>query len=140
MAKHGPIILIENDPEDSEIFAASLQDLEVENQLRMFSNCADALTYFNATQEKPFIIFCDINMPRMTGLEFKKMIDEDPVLRRKSIPFIFYSTSAAQNDVNKAYMEMTIQGFFEKPFSYADIRKRMKCILDYWQNCRHPNS
>lgn len=140
MAKHGPIILIENDADDRELFGTTLQDLEVENQLRSFPNCMEALNYLTTTQEKPFIIFCDINMPLMTGLDFKRTIDTDPYLRKKSIPFIFYSTSAEQKDVDTAYMEMTIQGFFEKPFSYLDIRKRVKSILDYWENCRHPNS
>lgn len=140
MAKHGPIILIENDKEDLELFSTTLQDLEIDNQLRTYIDCREALEYLRNTQERPFIIFCDMNMPLMTGLEFKRSIDSDPYLRKKSIPFIFYSTSAEQKDVDTAYMELTIQGFFEKPFSYLDIRKRIKCILEYWDHCRHPNS
>jgi CheY-like chemotaxis protein len=79
-------------------------------------------------------------MPGINGLEFKRQIDADPVLRKKSIPFIFYSTAALQKDVNEAYTELTIQGFFIKGNDYNKTKALIRTIIDYWKNCIHPNT
>ncbi len=64
---------------------------------------------------------------------------EDEFLRKKSIPFVFYSTSARKESVVKAY-DMMVQGFFEKPQSLIEIKTTIKLIMDYWKLCKHPKS
>lgn len=140
MSQTGPIILIDDDHDDKEIFEMVIMDLGISNKLIHFERCADVTEYLLSTREQPFIIFCDVNMPVCNGLEFKASIDADPVLRKKSIPFIFYSTSIDQRAVDQAYMEMSIQGFFQKKSGLEDIRKTVKQIIAYWLLCRHPNS
>lgn len=140
MSKAGPIILVDDDHDDMEIFSHVLQELGISNQLVYFSLCEKAMDYLLTTDQKPFIIFCDVNMPGYNGIEFKKNIDSTPELRRKSIPFVFYSTSTDQATVNKAYIEMTVQGFFQKPSQVKDMKRSIKMILAYWEECRHPNS
>jgi len=138
--KWGPIIIIDDDPEDRAIFESALEELTIGNKRLWFKNCKDAFDYLRKNDEQPFIIFCDINIPELAGIEFKRQIDKDPFLRKKSIPFIFYSTSVDQATVNEAYTEMTVQGFFRKKNRYDEIKKDIKLILEYWQECRHPNA
>ena len=139
MSKTGPILIIEDDEEDKEILEDVLHDLGVKNKMVWFNNTAEAYNYLENANEAMFIIFCDINLPGKNGLELKQKIDDRPQLRKKSIPFIFYSTSANQNDVNDAYSKMTIQGFFQKGNDYNEVKKVIKLILDYWTMCKHPN-
>lgn len=139
MSKKGPILIIEDDKEDKEILEDVLRDLGVKNQLVWLENTQEAYDYLQQADEAMFIIFCDINLPGKNGLELKEKIDARPELRKKSIPFIFYSTSASQKDVNDAYSKMTIQGFFQKRNDYGDMKKDIKLILDYWTLCKHPN-
>ncbi len=138
--KRGPIIIIEDDADDKDLFAAVLKELKYENQLIWFNNCADAFQYLDSSTEQPFVIFCDVNLPKQTGTELKKQIDDHDGLRRKSIPFVFYSTSADQQTVNEAYTQMTVQGFFKKPNTYAEMKETIKLILEYWAVCKHPNA
>ncbi len=138
--KTGPIVLLEDDADDKDLMEHILNSLEVANKLVWFDSCLDAWDYLCSTPDNPFLILSDINLPKQTGLEFKKRIDADPQLRRKSIPFIFYSTSASQSEVNQAYTEMTVQGYFLKKSSYEDIKKDLRIIIDYWKACRHPNT
>src|SRR5690606_28530582 len=114
MSKTGPILLIEDDIDDINVFKDALNALGYNNQLIWYDNADDAMEYLESTDDSVFIVFSDINLPGMNGLEFKKKIDSVPHLRIKSIPFVFYSTSARQQDIDKAYSEMTIQGFFKK--------------------------
>ena len=136
----GPIIAVDNDIDDQEIFEDILESLEIPNKLISFEDCNDALGYLKTTVEQPFLIFCDVNLPGLSGLEFKRQIDEDPQLRKKSIPFIFYSTSVNQKTVNDAYTQMTVQGFFQKKNSIGEIKNAIKLIIDYWKECKHPNT
>lgn len=140
MAKSGPLLIVEDDEDDQEVYTEILNELGIDNKLIFFPMAADALKYLQQTKEKPFVILCDINLPVMNGIEFKQNIDHDPFLRNKSIPFIFFSTSAEKSQVNKAYTELTVQGFFKKESSVEEIAKSLSVILAYWELCKHPNS
>src|SRR3954447_12198428 len=140
MAKSGPIVIVEDDIDDVEIITDVFKELDTPNKLTFFSNGPDAFHYLKTTTEQPFIILCDINLPMVNGLNFKKQIDSDPQLRQKSIPFIFLSTSAGKRAVTEAYTEMTVQGFFKKDSSIDEIKKALTLIIDYWKLCKHPNS
>ena len=140
MAKTGPIIMIEDDQDDIELLEKILHELRIKNELLAFTNTAQAFTFLKESEIQPFIIFCDINLPIQNGLDFKKQIDNDPELRNKSIPFIFYSTSADQPSIDRAYKEMTVQGFFEKGVSYEEIKDDISSIMNYWKRCKHPNA
>ncbi len=138
--KSGPIIIIEDDVEDHDIFKEILRELNVTNKLVWFGNSIEALDFLRITPEQPFIIFCDVNMPKLNGIDLKRHIDGDPQLRRKSIPFVFFSTATDQKTIEDAYTQMTVQGFFKKKSSYTEVKKDIKIILDYWQLCQHPNT
>jgi CheY-like chemotaxis protein len=138
--KAGPIIVVEDDADDQKTFEEILVELHVPNKVLFFNSCLKAWEYLKETTDQPFIIFSDVNLPKQTGLEFKQRIDEDEYLRRKSIPFIFYSTSADQAVINKAYTTLSVQGFFKKSNSYKEIREDIRLIIDYWKSCRHPNT
>ena len=140
MSRSGPIIIIEDDNDDKQIFENILSELEVPNTVIFFENTNDAFDFLLATNLSPFIIFSDINLPGKTGLDFKKELDENESLRKKCIPFLFYSTSTVQRDVNQAYTEMTVQGFFQKGTEYSEMRAMIKIIIDYWTLCKHPNT
>jgi len=140
MSRSGPIIIIEDDNDDKQIFENILSELEVSNTVICFENTTAAFDFLLTTDLSPFIIFSDINLPGKNGLDFKKEVDEDETLRKKCIPFLFYSTSTVQRDVNQAYTEMTVQGFFQKGTEYSEMKAMIKIIIDYWKLCKHPNT
>ena len=140
MAKIGPIVIIEDDIDDKDLFIEILSELQVPNKTVWFTRTEDAFDYLRATTDQPFLIFSDVNLPKQNGIEFKRQLDSDPTLRKKSIPFIFYSTSVAQKIVNEAYTKMTVQGFFQKANSYEEIKENIRLIIDYWTACKHPNA
>ncbi len=134
-----PFVLIDDDPDDQEIFKHVLNRIGIHENLRQFASCAAALEYLRATQEKPFLIVCDINLPEMNGLEFRQLLNEDEYLRKKSIPFVFMSTTAMPSQVDLAY-QMTVQGFFVKKSDMQTMELSFKKIIEYWQECIHPNT
>lgn len=138
--RSGPILLIEDDGDDVLTMQEALKDLKVSNELLYFPNAVSAMKYLRETPVQPFLIICDLNMPFQHGLDFKREIDADPELKKKCIPFIFYSTSASEADVSKAFLQMSIQGFFVKASSYGEILSDLTAIIQYWKKSKHPNS
>ncbi len=136
----GPIIIIEDDRDDKDLLEEVLKELNISNKLVWFKNNGDAFQYLKTLTEPPFLIISDVNLPGQSGIEFKKQLDEHEELKKKSIPFIFYSTSADPRYVNDAYLNMTVQGYFKKENSYQEIKNTLKLILEYWRVCKHPNS
>lgn len=140
MTHQGPIVVIENDKDDQDIFQDAITDLGITNTVVFFDNAADAYQYLLVTTDKPLVIISDINLPVQGGVELKRQIDEEPYLREKSIPFIFFSTFIDKRAVDIAYKELTIQGFFRKSSDYEEYRNTIKMIIEYWKVCQHPNS
>lgn len=139
MMNRGPIIIVDDDIDDHYIFEEIAQKLKLSNKVRFFRNGREAITYLRTTKDKPFLIFCDINMPEMDGLDLRRQINNEEYLRQKSIPFVFFTTAASPSQVKEAY-DLTVQGFFIKEMSFEQTETTFKLILDYWDHCKHPNS
>jgi DNA-binding NtrC family response regulator len=138
MNKTGPIIIIEDDLDDQEILADIFKELEYKNELIFFGDSEKALQYLTATEIEPFLVLSDINMPKLNGMELREKIINNEDLRVKSIPYLFFSTSAEQSHVIDAYSR-SIQGFFIKPSNYEKLKTTIRKIVEYWQECESPN-
>jgi len=138
MAKYGPILIVEDDEDDQHVYSDVIRSFNKKNEIIFFGEGQLLLDYLNTTHQQPFIIICDVNLPEMSGLEVRRQINESEFLRRKSIPFIFFSTSENITTVRQAY-DMTVQGYFVKSPLYDEIVQQLKLIIDYWIACRHPN-
>jgi len=138
MNKNGAIIIVEDDPDDQEMFSVVFKELNYKNEIIFFNDGQEALAYLTAESSEPFIVFSDINMPKLNGIELRKQIHENENIRIKTIPYLFFTTSAEQNAVIDAYSK-SIQGFFVKPSSFQNLKELVKTIVDYWQKCESPN-
>jgi CheY-like chemotaxis protein len=140
MSKTGPIIIVDDDPDDQHLAKEVISSIGMTNPVIQFLTALDALDYLlNHMEEQPFVILSDINLPKMNGIELKKAIDANQELRRRSIPFLYYSTSGEKSIVDKAF-ELQVQGFFVKANSLEEMRKCFRIIFDYWRVSRHPNN
>jgi CheY-like chemotaxis protein len=139
MSDLNPIIILEDDIDDHEIFTEALNALGVKNELIIFTDATKALDFLLVTPKQPFLILSDINLPGMNGLTFRSVIQQNEYLKSKSIPFIFFTTGTSKQQVKAAY-DLTVQGFFIKPSSFIELQSRLKAIVDYWSSCLHPNA
>ena len=138
MNKTGPIIVIEDDSDDQELLNEVFKVLDFKNKITFFGDGEQALDYLLKSEIEPFLIMSDINMPKLNGLELREKIDTNEDLRLKCIPYLFFSTSAEQKHVVDAYSK-SVQGFFVKPNSFDKLKRIIKIIIEYWQECESPN-
>jgi CheY-like chemotaxis protein len=137
MNKGGPIIIIEDDLDDQELLVEVFKELNYPNEIIFFNDGEEALTYLINSSVEPFIIFSDINMPKLNGVELREKVHNNEDLRIKSIPYLFFTTSAEQKHVVEAYSK-SIQGFFIKPNQYDKLKKIIHTIVEYWVECESP--
>lgn len=71
MNKKGAIIIIEDDPDDQDFFYAVFEELNYENKILFFNDGQQALEHLRESDDEPFIVFSDINMPKLNGIELR---------------------------------------------------------------------
>jgi len=138
MNRQGPIIIIEDDKDDQELFTEVFRILDYPNEIIFFGDGETALEFLTSTEIDPFIIFSDINMPRLSGIQLRERIHQNESIRLRTIPYLFFSTSADQRHVVDAYSK-SAQGFFIKPNSFGELQGMIKSIVEYWLLCVAPN-
>ena len=135
----GPIIIVDDDKDDQEIYSVAIKAVGITNDIIFFDGARQALDYLLETEDQPFIILSDINMVGMTGLEFKRLMNDDPYLSTKGIPFVFVSTNASRVSVRHAHA-LSVQGYFAKPDKMEGIQAMMRTLFEYWALCKHINN
>lgn len=131
------LVLIEDDDLDLALIQEALRELSVKNPLKIFRNGEQALAFLKSTNDPPLLILSDINMPKMSGLELKQEIEKDESLKRKSVPFIFLTTSGTEKDLEKAY-RLNVHGYFIKPTDIKLWSIKLDLMLQYWIHALTP--
>jgi CheY-like chemotaxis protein len=139
MNKRGPIVIIEDDPDDQLLLELVFQKLAYPNQVIYFFDGQAALDYLDNTEEVPFVILSDINLPKLDGFALREKLHNDARLKLKCIPYLFFSTAMDQRAVIDAY-SLSVQGFFVKPNTMTALEETISAIIRYWQLCAAPNN
>jgi CheY-like chemotaxis protein len=137
--QNGPIIIIEDDIDDQEMLTEAFQNLNYPNELIFFSDGEKALEFISEGNVVPFIILSDINLPKLSGYELRQKLKTDANLALRCIPYLYFSTALNQKAVIDAY-SLSVQGFFVKPNSMAELENTISVIMEYWKKCAAPNN
>lgn len=133
----GKIILVDDEKYEKDFLEHALNTNNRHIKVEYFNNVDDALVHLKENADEIFLIISDMDMPKINGLEFKKIIDDDDYLKQKSIPFIFASNAIDRNSIIEAY-KLGVQGYFQKPINTEDQAKLLEKIVLYWIDCLHP--
>ena len=131
-----PIELLLVDDDDADIFLAkrAFKKSSVSSRIQTAKNGEEGLallrreTPFEAAT-RPDIVLLDLNMPRMTGLEFLEIVKIDDDL--KSIPVIVMTNSQSDSDMTKSYQRHA-NAFISKPIELADFMGIIQAIEVFW--------
>jgi len=131
-----PIMLIEDDSVDTMTVRQAMKDLHITNSMIHSVNGEEALNYLtDPATEKPFIILLDLNMPKMSGTEFLKVIKAE--VKLKTIPVIVLTTSKEKRDVLESY-ELGAAGYMIKPVDYVKFVDVINTVMLYWNSSELP--
>lgn len=117
------ILLIEDDELDIISVQRSLKKIDRHYILQTAYNGIEALRLLKEATIStiPDVILLDINMPKMNGIEFLKILRSDATF--KDLKVFIMTTSSEGSDRGMAE-ELGISGYILKPLSYTDNSKR----------------
>lgn len=115
------VVLVDDDEDDRQLFKQTLNDIYPEVLFNEFESGPALLSYLKTEHLLlPELIFMDINMPEMNGLQLLKAIKAMHNLRH--IPIIMYSTGAMPEQIERARRKGAI-GYAQKPNSIDKLEE-----------------
>lgn len=133
-----PILLVEDDSVDAMTVKRAFGELKVTNELVRAINGEAALNYLKGhLDKKPCVILLDLNMPKMNGIEFLKVMKADGELR--PIPVVVLTTSKDDRDKMESF-KACVAGYIVKPVDYRKFVDAMKVLNLYWTLSELPDS
>ncbi len=76
---------------------------------------------------RPAVVFCDLRMPRMSGMELLQKIKADAAL--SALPFILVSSATDQETVTEASAS-GVTGYIVKPFQVDQVRVHLAAYAE----------
>lgn len=139
-AKPG-IMLVEDDVVDVMTVKRAFKKVGINNPMYVANDGLVALEMLrgassNKIDEQPKIVLLDLNMPRMSGLEFLEELRKDPAL--KSIVVFVLTTSRDHRDREAAYNH-NVAGYIVKPVEQAQFIDSVKKMGEYWNLIEMPD-
>ena len=128
------ILLIDDDPDCRLLVRDAITECKVTNDIHEVSNGVEALQYLRregafASAPRPGLIYLDIEMPGMNGLETLKAIKSDPKLR--DIPVVMMTGVCEESMMQQAALLGT-NSYTVKPASAEDFLRTVLSSTKYW--------
>jgi len=133
------VLLVEDNDDHAELVIRQLADHRIANKVIRLVDGQEALDYLfrkgdfedSKSSPRPHVIFLDLRLPRVDGLEVLKALKDSDELR--DIPVVVLTTSEGERDVAKAYLNHT-NSYVVKPVDYQKFRDLMDDLGFYWMS------
>ncbi len=123
------VLFIEDDMIETMKLQRAISKFQTKHKIVEAKNGEEALEILKGGN-LPDIILLDLNMPRMSGIEFLSHLKSDD--RLKYLPTVILTTSENRVDLLKCF-EIGIAGYIIKPLKYEDYESKLKKVFDYWE-------
>ncbi|HEX2167524.1 MAG TPA: response regulator [Longimicrobiales bacterium] len=133
------VLLVEDDEVDVMNVRRAFTMNHIVNPLYVASNGVEALEMLRSGEVPRMrrLVLLDLNMPRMTGIEFLQELRSDPDL--SSTPVVVLTTSSADRDRTDAY-NLNVAGYLVKPVTFVDFCELMATLNKYWSLVELPDA
>ena len=121
------IVYAEDDFEDAELFVETVKALDPAIEIEIVENGVKLMKYLGRKVPPPDLIFLDINMPLMNGLDCLREISDNQ--QYKGLNTIILSTSSNQDQIRFSY-DLGAKHFITKATDIRVFRENLKkCIF-----------
>lgn len=130
ISKRLNIFLVDDDPDDRYLFSEAIAEVVEGYELQLFCDGSEIIDYLKkkpTDEELPDIIFMDINMPHINGLEALQLIRNE--LRMNSLPIAMYSTSSAEANIEES-LSLGANIYITKPASFDKLKELLYKALN----------
>lgn len=138
MITHSPeTLLVEDNPYDAELVIHTLQQSCLANHLVHVSDGQSALDFLFGTglyegrnvQEQPKVVFLDLKLPKLDGLEVLRRIRADK--RTQLVPVVILTSSREDCDIVASY-QLGANSYIVKPVDFDAFTETVTKTVLYW--------
>ena len=120
------VLIVEDSENSAAMLEIALADIPGVS-LRLASSAVEAWKLLSASGPEYCAIVTDLNMPRMDGFELIRRVRHDQ--RLSATPIIVVSADTDPQTPERV-MQLGVNAFFSKPYSPAQVRRKLEQILD----------
>jgi CheY-like chemotaxis protein len=123
------ILLVEDNPSDAELTQRALRKSELGARLAIARDGAEALEYLLSNRPRPRVIFLDLKLPKIDGIEVLRRVRSDD--RTRSIPVVVLTSSQEERDINECY-KLGVNSYVVKPVEFDKFYRAVGDLGTYW--------
>jgi two-component system, response regulator len=143
MALQAEILLVEDDADDLELTLRAFRAHRLADRVAVVRDGAEALDYLFATgsyvererESPPRVIFLDLNLPRVGGLDVLKRIRTHE--RTRDIPVVVLTSSQDRGQLIDCYRSGT-NSYVVKPLDSVEFEATLGRVGTYWLELNQP--
>ena len=137
MKQEFEIVIVEDNPNDSELMIRSLKQNRLANNLIVLEDGEQALDYLFGRHNYadrdinniPRVVFLDIKLPKVNGLEVLRQIKSNK--QTSKIPVIVVTSSKEDPDIATAY-KLGANSYVVKPVNFKNFVETINKLGTYW--------
>ncbi|WP_420125156.1 response regulator [Longimicrobium sp.] len=125
------ILLVEDDEVDVMNVQRAFRTNKISNPLFVAEGGEEALVMLRGGEipRERRLVLLDLNMPRMNGIEFLRVLRADPELSSTTV--VVLTTSNDERDRVEAY-QLNVAGYILKPVTFQNFCEAMATLNKYW--------
>ena len=133
MRKEGTILIVDDDEDYSCLVQIALQEVHIKNLTKVFQDGAAAVDYLKKagasgqTEGVPALVFLDLKMPQVNGLEVLDWMRSQP--RLAGVPVVLFTGTETAGQQERA-LALGAASFHVKPFSFHELTRQLGEICD----------
>jgi CheY-like chemotaxis protein len=126
------VLLVEDDQVDVMNVQRAFRKSHILNPLFVAGDGVEALELLRGgnVPARGLLVLLDLNMPRMSGIEFLREVRRDADL--KHLPVVILTTSDDERDRVEAY-NLNVAGYILKPVTFLSFMEAMTTLNKYWE-------
>lgn len=131
-----PILLVEDSSRDAEMTMAALKKSNFANEVVLARHGGEALDYLyrrgmftDRPPGDPLVVFLDLKMPKVDGLEVLQKVKSDPAL--KLIPIVMLTSSCEEVDLVTSY-KLGVNAYVVKPMGFREFTDAISQTGLFW--------
>lgn len=136
------ILLAEDNPRDAELALAAMEEYHLADKVVLCHDGAEVLDYLycrgqfkTRLQGNPSVVFLDLKMPKVDGLEVLRAIKADDKL--KPIPVVMLTSSREERDLVQSYA-LGVNAYVVKPVEFHQFLNAVKESGMFWGLINEP--
>jgi two-component system, response regulator len=137
------ILLVEDNPDDEALTLRAMHKNRVTNPVIIARDGVEALDYMFGTgqyagrevSDLPAVIFLDLKLPKLDGLEVLKRLRLDD--RTRLVPIVVLTTSNEDKDITNSY-KLGANSYVRKPVDFEQFTDVVGKLGMYWLMINEP--